>query len=511
MSFYASNEAEIRSGDFSLITFVVFNLVALAIIWPLAWLATRSLKKAAILTVVALAIFFTFGRLHSSISDFVIHTPVTPLGPTKILLLLSIFILGAGWYGIRRLSVKNTDTANLALSIVGVYLFFSTLISITLPLLSGNDNNVNTNNKAQVATAAKTDKKNLPDIYYIVLDGYARQDILKSNFGYDNSSFINALGKRGFYVASKSHSNYAHTHLSIPSTMNMEYLNYLSKEVGETSNDRAPLKKVFDYNKVVPAFKELGYKYIQIGSQWDWARSSPLDDIEIKSDKEADSKVLNIKLDEFALVYLQTTAIKPWITSNIRGTLLSRVLGAFERTEKVPQVNEPTLTLTHILAPHPPYLFNRTGPIPGLTTELALDNPGFTNRIGYIDQLIYTNKLTLHMIDTILNNSTKPPIIILASDHGPASSLGGSDFQQTDIKKMDVKGVRERMANLMTYYFPDRDYSELYPTITPVNSFRVILRQYFKEDIELLPDKSYFSNHKDNQYRLIDVTDLVKN
>jgi hypothetical protein len=510
MSFYSSNEAEIRSGDFSLITFIIFNLMVLAIIWPLSWLAVRSLKKGAILTVAVLAIFFSFGRIHGGIDGFVIHTPVIPLGPTKILLLFSVLALIAIWYGVRRLSPKNTDTVNLALSVVGAYLFLSTLISITAPLLSSKKADTSTDNKAQTASVAKVDKKNLPDIYYVLLDGYARQDILKSNFGYDNSTFINDLKKRGFYVADKSHSNYAHTHVSVPSTMNMEYVNYLSKEVGETSNDRTPLKKIFDYNKVVPAFKVLGYKYIQIGSQWDWANSSPLADVHIKTDEKANSKILNIKLDEFALVYLQTTAIKPWVASSIQGTLLSRVLGAFERTEKISKIKDPTLSFTHILAPHPPYLFNRNGPIPGLTTQLALNNPGFSNREGFVDQTVYTNKLALKLIGNILNNSDKPPIIIVASDHGPASSLSSKDFKQTDLSKMNVKGVRERMANLMTYYFPDHDYSKLYPTITPVNSFRVILKQYFNEDIGLLPDKSYFSDNGHNQYRFTDVTELVK-
>lgn len=511
LSFYGANQAEIRSGDFNLTTFFIFNLVIVAIIWPLAWLVTRSTKKASILAVVALAIFFIFGRAHDRLGAFVINTPITPFGPTKILLLASGLILIFAWVGTRRLSAKNTDTANLALTIVGIYLVLSTLISIALPLLSDKDNDVKTNANTPPSTSSNIDKQKLPDIYYILLDGYARADILKETFNYDNSEFINSLKSRGFYIAEKAHSNYAHTHWSIPSTFNMDYLNYLAMQAGVESNDRNPLKELLYHNSVAAKFKSFGYNYVQIGSQWDWTMSSPIADLEVKSDRETDTKILNIKLDEFALVYLQTTALKPWILSNIKGSLLSRVLGAFERTEKVSKINDLTLSFSHIIVPHPPYLFNRNGPILGLTTKLALDNPGFSDRKGFVEQTIYTNKMTLDLIDNIIKNSDKPPIIIVASDHGPASSLGNKDFQETDFSKLDVAGIQERMAMLNTYYFPDQDYSQLYPAITPVNTFRLILKQYFNQDIELLPDRSYFSDNRNNQYRLIDVTDLIRN
>ena len=40
---------------------------------------------------------------------------------------------------------------------------------------------------------------------------------------------------------------------------------------------------------------------------------------------------------------------------------------------------------------------------------------------------------------------------------------------------------------------PDGGESKLYPTITPVNSFRVILDYYFQTDFGLLEDRSYYS------------------
>jgi hypothetical protein len=37
-----------------------------------------------------------------------------------------------------------------------------------------------------------------PDIYYIILDGYARSDVMRELFGFDNSAFLDRLEAKGF-------------------------------------------------------------------------------------------------------------------------------------------------------------------------------------------------------------------------------------------------------------------------------------------------------------------------
>ena len=67
---------------------------------------------------------------------------------------------------------------------------------------------------------------NPPDIYYIILDGYGRADVLQEIYNHDNTSFTSALTERGFYVGDESQSNYLRTSLSITSALNMEYINF---------------------------------------------------------------------------------------------------------------------------------------------------------------------------------------------------------------------------------------------------------------------------------------------
>ena len=105
----------------------------------------------------------------------------------------------------------------------------------------------------------------LPDIYYIILDGYARQDILQEIYGFDNTAFIDALKMMGFYVASESRSNYNQTLLSLSSSLNLDYLSFLGF-TGESSDNRKPLERLIQDSRVVNFLKDQGYTIISIDS-----------------------------------------------------------------------------------------------------------------------------------------------------------------------------------------------------------------------------------------------------
>jgi hypothetical protein len=64
------------------------------------------------------------------------------------------------------------------------------------------------------------------------------------------------------------------------------------------------------------------------------------------------------------------------------------------------------------------------------------------------------------------------------------------------------------MSILNAYYFPDKKYDDLYPGITPVNTFRVVLNLYFARDYELLDDRSFFSTTS-QAFSFLDVTQEI--
>ncbi|HOE02018.1 MAG TPA: hypothetical protein PKK24_02530, partial [Anaerolineaceae bacterium] len=88
---------------------------------------------------------------------------------------------------------------------------------------------------------------------------------------------------------------------------------------------------------------------------------------------------------------------------------------------------------------------------------------------------MYLHKRIIGVVDEILAQSEQPPVIIIQGDHG--------------IPRLKSENAKFQILN--AYFLPGVTDHGLYPTISPVNSFRIVFNNYFNSDYELLPDKSY--------------------
>jgi hypothetical protein len=145
---------------------------------------------------------------------------------------------------------------------------------------------------------------------------------------------------------------------------------------------------------------------------------------------------------------------------------------------EVPAIAGPKFTYIHLFIPHYPYVFGPEGEImtdPGFydgDRGSALDT--IHEEEGYVNQVQYINKLMIPILQTIISESENPPILLLMGDHGLVDT--------------------NRRTILMAYYLPDNGNEELYSTISPVNSFRLIFNKYFGGDYPLLPDLTYIDD-----------------
>jgi membrane-anchored protein YejM (alkaline phosphatase superfamily) len=183
-------------------------------------------------------------------------------------------------------------------------------------------------------------------------------------------------------------------------------------------------------------------------------------------------------------------------------------LHAFATLEEIPKQQGPYFVFAHILTPHQPFLFNENGEY--VTPKMDRYTEWYTmkdgrNRDEYVEgyrkQAMYIDKKIQEVIDKIISNSAIPPVIILQSDHGPDANLDPESAENSDL--------REKMGILNAYYFPDRDYADLYADITPVNTFRVVLNHFFGTDFQLLENRNYFIPWS-RPYQFIDVTDKIQ-
>jgi hypothetical protein len=103
---------------------------------------------------------------------------------------------------------------------------------------------------------------------------------------------------------------------------------------------------------------------------------------------------------------------------------------------------------------------------------------------GYRNQVSYLNGRLKATIEEILSQYEEAPIIIIQGDHGP-----GSRFSQTSLEKTDVA---ERYSILNALLLPEKDRQLLYESISPVNTFRIVLNTSLGTNYPLLEDRSYY-------------------
>jgi hypothetical protein len=150
----------------------------------------------------------------------------------------------------------------------------------------------------------------------------------------------------------------------------------------------------------------------------------------------------------------------------------------------------PKFVFAHIVAPHPPFVFDADGDTVDQRFPFVIWDgdmyQGTTEEYiqGYTDQVRFLNDSLGDWVEGLLEGSSPEPIIILQGDHGPRSTVVW--------RSPSEDAMREATAILNAYYLPGVDNDVLYDEISPVNTFRLILNEYFDAGLELLPDRTFF-------------------
>ena len=497
LALYAYNVAEVSPSEIVLPTAIVLGSTLILLL--LFGVILRNLKKAGIVVSIFLVLFFSYGHVANAVEGWGIDDKV-------LLPLWSLLIICGAYFVIR--TCRDLRTLTSILNMVAITLVIIPAINIVVHETRAASYDVKTTETMETNAVDLGEIDTLPDIYYIILDRYASASTLEEMYDFDNSEFIEYLSERGFYVASESRSNYLKTAPSLASSLNMEYINYLSEEVGEESDDLEPIYAMLENYEVWHFLKARGYQFIHFGSWWEPTRVN----------KYADVNLNHCQVPEFSMLLLETTMVYPiveessklpdWLRApfveEFRTLHRDSVLYNFEKLAEVPSMEGPNFVFAHMFIPHSPYVFDRDGNY--LTLEEANER---SRTVNYVDQLVFANKKVMALLDELLSSSEVPPIIILQADEGPFPLRYELDEDNFRWEEATEAELREKMGILNAYYLPNVDTSLLYPSITPVNSFRVVFNLYFGADFELLEDKSYVFHSGRYPYKFIDVTDKV--
>ena len=246
-----------------------------------------------------------------------------------------------------------------------------------------------------------------PDIYYIVLDGYAREDVLTELYHLDNNRFIQFLEDNDFFVPTESRSNYPKTALSVASTLNMDYVQ--SFAVGlEDQPYWWRMVPFIDNSLVRAALQNIGYQSISLASDWG-ITNNPTTDVYFSPRA--------VILNDFESFILGRTPlggirslISKWALVPSYDSHRGLIHFNFDTLAKLPSMPGPKFVFAHILIPHPPFIFDAEGnslhPQYPFSFNDANDFPSSDEDYlrGYAAQLEYANRELEKLIETLLKD-----------------------------------------------------------------------------------------------------------
>jgi Sulfatase len=487
---YSENPGEIRLAE--LLIPLAYLLGFGLYVFGSAFFFVKDLSKTSILVNIFLVMFYSYGYLYDAISRLVVG------GMNNGYFLMFVLIVYVGIVFLVLRAKGSLLPVTVFLNAVALTLVLISIFNISFDLLTqpieGPDNTKIVSD-GLVDSNATEDLKNSRDIYYIILDRYARADVLTRVYNFDNSEFIQFLERRGFYIVENSYANYQSTYRSLSSSLNMEYLHNLVKKRGDRSSTLLALGQLMSNFRVWQILKAKGYKYVHLGLGVN--RNADVNYV-ITRTQSTSNLILDVIYQKSLLwACLRIFDLHRGITEDLvvgyRLVHRERVFYQLEKLKQLPRINGPTFAFTHFLIPHPPYVFEADGKSVSIFEERSR-----TEVVNYVNQLKYTNKVIMELVDILLNSSTVKPIIIIQADEGPYPK----NYNHKNLLELSNEALKQKFGILNALYLPDMPKTALYADMSPVNTFRIVLDHYFGTDFRLLPDKEYTLND-------LDITDKV--
>ena len=507
---YTANIGKI-SLDELIISIIIITGFPLIIFW--FFKKKIRVDKIALVISITMIVIFSYGHLYNFFSENTIFN--FDLGRTRYVIPIITIPSAIMIFFIFKTN-KNLHDLNKIIAITSI-VFFLVIVSNTFIVTLNNFDCVDCLNTEFFYETRDFSKyfdsfnysiqsnQSLPNVYYLILDEYARSDLLKEYHKFDNSDIINFLELKGFHIAEQSFSNYPMSIQSIPATMNMDYINFLQKEIGQDVRNYKPLNEknygLYANNQVIKNFKTLNYNIVTFNTFALHLYPNPLSDLILC---ERQVNLLDNKLiDSISRMSIFGYLVERWGEEQLR-QVTKCALNEFPMISE--KIDSPFFVWAHVMLPHPPWIFGPNGEeiTPGKPL-LITDNPEYRDsqwdvKRQYIQQLEFANKNIKNIVNKILEIDPYS-IIVIQGDHGTAWDINWDEPSDEEIF--------QRLRNFDAIYFPDEiKRDRLEDDRTLVNTFRIIFNQYFDAEYKILEDKMYWGKNL-LPYSFANVTDSI--
>jgi hypothetical protein len=468
-----------------------------AILLVVSMVLLKSVTKGAIITTLAIGLFFSYRLLAYAIEAASTALTGHTLPPWVTLVLYALLSavclissLKEDWdFG--KIAFKlDLKRLNLGLNFISVALLVMNSVSLVSFEMEDEANSQKyvTRYKTAFDTVALNSNLEKPDVYYFIVDGFANRLTMNDMYGIHDDYLYDFLTKHGFYVVPKARSNYDRTEFSVSSTFNMQYVNGIPDELGKDYDGLNLFCRMIQDSAVRRTFKRLGYTIVNVSSgtsATDWMYT-------------ADKNIRRVPFNHFmTAVALLTPLYAAEQYSHLTRDLLADMrLCPGDSMTDIFNIPGPKFVLIHTDIAHAPCIFDETGKRLPLPEGQYMINWGTPAELGA--QWKFAQKVLVDWLTKVIDASHGKAVIIMQSDHG-----SGIPMPKTG------DWYNERMRIINALYLPGKSNANCYETMTPVNNFRVFFDDYFDAKLPMLPDKSWCAPVYTKPFDWIDVQDKL--
>jgi hypothetical protein len=458
-----------------------FVIAQFAVWWPPVIAVVRPLGVVVALSLAAQLIASRFlGRQVGAMVAAVVGIALLEIRVAAVLAVA--MLLSLAWLEVRRRRTgarewsRVTRSLNvIALGALAVALISALTAAIGLPAID--------EGRTASPAAAPADA---PDIYLILLDGYPRADALADTFGLDNEPFIDEMATLGFDSADQAHSNYNRTALTVPSVLNAAHIDDLMPQppAGFVAQNRW-ISSLINRASAVEDARALGYDFVHVPTDVQYFTRVANTDLR---DTGQLSQFEMTLVDYGLLRLVAEDQVGSWHRAEHR----DRIVVSLDEVARIAgePAPAPRLVFAHIALPHYPLLFRADGSESidegcfWYDCDVAREPMPEDFRSLMREQIEFTNQRTLVLVRLIIEDSQRPVVILVWSDHGFRHWLSS-----------DAETFRS------VVFSRTPDHPNLFPeNASPLNLIPRVLNAYLDAGLPLAREDVWYTVGSENGY-----------
>lgn len=325
-----------------------------------------------------------------------------------------------------------------------------------------------------------------PDVIILLLDAYAGDSLLQSEYGFDHSPMRARLERLGFLPGAGLRSNYAHTFASLSSMLNFTQVAATGGEAIGQSQDAGFLYRLIRENRTARLFAAMGYDV-------HWAPAPLFATLSILPP----SAQRHLAGPPVQSLWLYAPLIHSWLSSVFTPEVALHAVGVhdfdiaahrdpyLQLIDTLERDGRPSFAFIHLMSTHRPMMYRQDCTVdPGIEAVL-------TPAASYLAAVSCLDHELLRVLEKAIQASGGNIVIAAVGDHAPAALNGAEGDGPAETVPLSVAKGRTDAAAFL--FLPDRFRSRFVAPGSAVNLLPAILNAGFGAQLPYQPDSLYYS------------------